>query len=140
MVNTTTLSAVKYKHRNDGQGLSNAQTFHGFLLSRENARGGKKVKERKSIYKQKQRPEGKQSSDMINDQIFYRVMTDSWTCDSLKDPRVGSPNECERKRPHILSAAFASVRKIKSNEVQSLYTDKYENKNAVICVCFAAYV
>lgn len=61
MVNNTTTSAVKSKHRNDGQGLSDAQTFHRLLIST-----GEKKRSNESlltIYKQKQRTEGKRSSD-----------------------------------------------------------------------------
>lgn len=40
MVNNTTLSAVKSKNRNDGQGISDAQIFHRFLVGAEEAQPG----------------------------------------------------------------------------------------------------
>lgn len=41
MVHRTTLSAVKYEHRNDGQRLGNTQ-ISSFLVRKEEAQGGKK--------------------------------------------------------------------------------------------------
>lgn len=121
MVNNTTLCSG-VKHRNDRRGLSNAQTFLGFLISKEKVLGrNKKVMKIKSICKHRRRKkEGKQSSDMINDHIFSAWKPRLFDMRKLEEPQLGSPHEFEMRRPHILCAAFASVT---NNQTKSAAVD-----------------
>lgn len=73
MVNNTTLSAVKSKNRNDGQGISDAQIFHRFLVGAEEAQPGGVRSEGKKAFGLSTSKDGEQKVNahliLINDHI-----------------------------------------------------------------------